>query len=116
MISLIPIIAGFGFKLLEEKDFKELPWDVVFMVGGGVSLGVSQMAGIDTMIQESVRHLDHISVGILLGIGLFVMVVSTFMSNTATAGLLIPLIVVIGKQHRWHRSAPYLLRLPVLLQ
>ncbi len=92
-IALFPIIAAFWFGILDQSDFRALPWDVLFMVAGGIALGVA----ID------ITDLGSIIVGFLPSSGSFEMLVcilvvvgailGTVMSNTATAGLLIPIIV-----------------------
>ncbi|NRA63369.1 MAG: SLC13/DASS family transporter [Pseudobacteriovorax sp.] len=96
-MSLLPIIGAFSLKLLDEGSFKQLPWDVIFMVGGGVSLGLSlQAAGIDQTIRDLLNGWKEVSLAAMVILGILVMALSTFMSNTATAGLILPLVVVVG--------------------
>ncbi|WP_320824110.1 DASS family sodium-coupled anion symporter [Reinekea sp.] len=92
-VALFPIIAAFWLGILDQGDFRALPWDVLFMVAGGIALGVA----ID------ITDLGTVIVGWLPSSGSFQMLVGilvlvtallgTVMSNTATAGLLIPLVV-----------------------
>lgn len=95
IISLLPIIACFGLKLLDTGDFRSLSWDIIFMLGGGLTLGVglkeSGLAG------EIVKLIPQgIDFWILLVImGIIAVIMSTFISNTATANLVIPLAVAI---------------------
>lgn len=92
-VALFPIIASFWLGLLDQNDFRALPWDVLFMVAGGIALGVA----IDiTELGNVIVDVLPISGSYQLLIGAVVLltaVLGTVMSNTATAGLLIPLIV-----------------------
>lgn len=37
--ALIPVVLFFVFPVLEKKDFKELSWDVLMLLAGGIALG-----------------------------------------------------------------------------
>lgn len=92
-ISLIPIVMAFALKILDESEFRRLPWDVLFMVGGGVSLGVAiQVTNLSEILLNSLGEVPISPVILLLSISFMVMLISTFMSNTATAGIVMPLI------------------------
>lgn len=93
-VSLIPIVACFGFGLLDVDDFRSLSWDVLFMLGGGLTLGVGLKAsGLTSEIVSLVP--THPGVIIVL-FSFLAAVMTTFMSNTATANLIIPIAVSIG--------------------
>lgn len=97
-VSLIPVIGTFGFGLLEVRDFKQLPWDVLFMVGGGICLGVGlKQSGLTGQIVDAIPlQIGFLSV-LLAFLGLTA-VMTTFMSNTATANLLIPIAISLDFQ------------------
>ncbi|MBU0675597.1 MAG: SLC13 family permease [Proteobacteria bacterium] len=92
-VSLLPVFLIFGPGLLNTQDFKQLPWDVLFMMGGGICLGVglkeSGLAG--EAVKMIPAELDFFWV--LLAFALLAGVMTTFMSNTATANLLIPIAI-----------------------
>ncbi len=97
-LSLIPIILLFGLGLLKSSDFKQLSWDVLFMVGGGICLGVGLAeSGLTQHIVNLLPGGDNFAV-ILIGFGLLASVMTTFMSNTATANLLIPLAISLPQE------------------
>jgi len=92
-VSLIPVIGTFGFGLLEVRDFKRLPWDVLFMVGGGICLGVGlKQSGLTGEIVD-VIPLQIGFLSVLFAFLCLAAVMTTFMSNTATANLLIPIAI-----------------------
>ncbi len=92
-VSLVPAISAFGLGLLNVKDFKNLPWDVLFMVGGGICLGVGlRSSGLTQRIVETIP-LEFGFIWVLAAFLLLAAVMTTFMSNTATANLLIPIAI-----------------------
>ena len=93
MVSLFPIIVCFGFKLLSNEDFRTLSWDVLFMLGGGLCLGVGlQSSGLTKEVLSLIGHDSDYQI-VLLTVASLGLIMSTFISNTATANLLIPLVV-----------------------
>lgn len=93
-VSLLPLIVFFGFKFLDTRDFRSLSWDILFMLGGGLSLGVAlQHSGLTESIVELIPA--NPTVAFIL-FAVLASVMTTFMSNTATANLLIPIAVSLG--------------------
>ena len=90
-IALFPIIACFWFRLLDRTDFVSLPWDVLYIISGGMALGIAvSSSGLGTVVTGD----DHLSMSMYSTIIIFTLtsvVMSTIMSNTATAALMIPL-------------------------
>ncbi len=86
--------------LLNRDDFKSIDWDVLVLMWGGLSLGKGmEISGLTSWIVGLPLFDQH---GFLL-IAVFcvlALVLSTFMSNTATANLIIPIVMSIsGESH-----------------
>ncbi|MFQ3230885.1 MAG: sodium-dependent dicarboxylate transporter 2/3/5 [Reinekea sp.] len=92
-VALFPIIASFWLGLLDQNDFRGLPWDVLFMVAGGIALGVAMDATALGDVIITVLPLDGSFLSLLIPLLIVAMVLGGVMSNTATAGLMIPLII-----------------------
>ncbi|MDT8446650.1 MAG: SLC13 family permease [bacterium] len=93
VVSLIPVVVAFGSGMLKVQDFKSLPWDVLFMVGGGICLGVGlEKSGLTGHIVDLIPGPDQFWI-VLIAFALLAAFMTTFMSNTATANLLIPLAI-----------------------
>ena len=92
-VALLPIIASFWFGLLKTSDFRALPWDVLYMVAGGLALGVALKASGLGAEMVNALPLHGSPFTLLVVISGVAMVMSTVMSNTATAGLVIPLVM-----------------------
>lgn len=94
VVALIPIVIFFGFGYLRREDFNSIGWDILMLVGGGLALGTAmQQTGLSSWI---VSQIDPTRFGIIWLVVIFTsvtLIFTTFMSNSATANLLIPLMV-----------------------
>ncbi|VUD69120.1 Sodium-dependent dicarboxylate transporter SdcS [Thalassocella blandensis] len=92
-VALFPIIVSFWFGLLDTADFRKLPWDILYIISGGLALGVAlQLSGLGEVL-VSILPLDLSPILILAFAAFAAGIMSTVMSNTATAGLVIPLVM-----------------------
>jgi sodium-dependent dicarboxylate transporter 2/3/5 len=93
-----PVVAFFGIAALSvmgvvtAADMRSLPWDVLILMAGGLALG----AGVEKtgLAQWMVGLIPDDLTGSLLVVLFAVMAVlmSNFMSNTATASILVPVV------------------------
>lgn len=94
VLFIIPVDRRHGTFVLDWSAARELPWGVLLLFGGGLSLAaaVSENA-VDEYIGEQLGALSDVPIWALVGIVAFAVVVLTEMtSNTATAAALIPII------------------------
>jgi sodium-dependent dicarboxylate transporter 2/3/5 len=92
IVAIFPVIVFFGFGFLQKRDFSELGWNVLIIVGGGIALGVgmSKSGLTDWMVAKlSLEGLPLVIA--FLVFGLFTMGLSTFISNSAVANLFLPI-------------------------
>jgi len=95
MVGLFVVLAAFGSRLLATNDFKNISWDILFMLGGGLCLGVGlRLTGLTSTIANAIP-MDNSFWIILLFLVIIAAVMTTFMSNTATANLLIPVAIAL---------------------
>lgn len=92
-VGLFVVLAAFGGRLLDTRDFKNLSWDILFMLGGGLCLGTGLKLSCITASIASVIPAEGSFLYILVVLIALAAVMTTFMSNTATANLLIPVAV-----------------------
>jgi len=91
-ISAIPIVSLTLTKIITSEDVKALPWDTLFLVAGGLSLGAAlESTGILEHYAASMKTLNLGPVATIFILAYLVMIVSVVMSNTAASAILIPL-------------------------
>ncbi len=91
VVSFIPIVVLAVTGVIGARDMRVLPWDVLLLLAGGLSLGVGvEVTGLAEWFAGLVPGgLGVAAIAVVFSIlGLFL---SNLMSNTAAAALLIPL-------------------------
>ena len=91
-ISLIPLIVFFGTGILNTRDLKNISWDVLLVMGGGLCLGAAMAeSGLASWVVGRLPS-DKLGLyGVMLSFGILACVMSSLMSNTATANLVMPI-------------------------
>jgi sodium-dependent dicarboxylate transporter 2/3/5 len=96
LIALAVTLALFGSGLLGKRDLGALDWSTLGLIAGGVSVGeLIERAGLFAHVTELV---DWTALPPLLWLGGLVLasaLLSAVMSNTATAALLVPLVMTL---------------------
>jgi sodium-dependent dicarboxylate transporter 2/3/5 len=94
IVALVPFVLFFGLRLLDDDDLRELGWGILFIVGGGMSLGVAMNeSGLSAWIVSQIDFAAMGTLAILLLFALAAVIMTTFISNSATANLLLPIVV-----------------------
>ena len=102
-VAMLPI-AVFAFTgVITAKDLQEIDWGVIWMVAGGFALGLAMNGtGLAKVAVESIPFGEWSPIVILIVAGVVCFFLSNFISNTATAALLIPILSVVcaGMGHK----------------
>jgi sodium-dependent dicarboxylate transporter 2/3/5 len=99
IIALVPVVLFLGSGLLSRADFGKVRWDVLALIGGGLALGVGMRAsGLDVWMVSRINVGELHPMLIVMLFAVLAGVLTTFMSNTATAALLIPVVSSFGTQ------------------
>ncbi|MGB5988278.1 MAG: DASS family sodium-coupled anion symporter [Marinifilaceae bacterium] len=98
LFFIIPTSRKSGERLLEWKDTSKLPWGVLILFGGGLSIASALgSTGILNLFANYITSIQGVSFTILSLILMFVLVLMTeLMSNTALATIFLPIIASIG--------------------
>jgi len=100
LLLTIPVRKNLdGKPILTWHDMDRLPWGIILLLGGGLSLaGAVQSSGLGGIIAESARNLKGVPIGIsLLVIIALVVFLSELASNIATATTVIPILAEIAR-------------------
>jgi sodium-dependent dicarboxylate transporter 2/3/5 len=97
-ISLVPIVGLTMTQVLGAADVRGLPWDTLMLVAGGLSLGAAVVdTGLAERMAQSLEFLTTLGVDVLVfaALAMVTVVLSNFMSNTATVSLMLPVSVAL---------------------
>lgn len=95
-VAMVPIGVFAVTGVITVKDLQEINWSVIWMVAGGFALGFGMNgSGLADAALESIPFGEWSPIVILLISGLICYILSNFISNTATAALLVPILAVV---------------------
>jgi sodium-dependent dicarboxylate transporter 2/3/5 len=88
VVALLPAVAFTAPGLLGRADFNTLEWHILVLIAGGIALGVGMQAtGLDTVLVGAIPESGRFA---LMPLVLATVLLSTLMSNTGAANLLLP--------------------------
>ncbi|MGM0386707.1 MAG: SLC13 family permease, partial [Actinomycetota bacterium] len=92
-LFLIPVHPRLGIPLLDWKTAKEIPWDILLLFGGGLSLSSMFTAnGLSAWIGEGTRGIGGLPVVlIVIAVAALITFLTEMTSNTATAAAFLPI-------------------------
>jgi len=94
IVSLLPVIIFSGIGLLKEDDFGRIGWDTLILMGGGLSLGMSiEKSGLSSWFVSQINFSALPNILLLVGIILITIILTSFISNTSAAAILLPVAV-----------------------
>ena len=97
-ISLIPVVGLTMTQIMGAADVRGLPWDTLMLVAGGLSLGAALVdTGLAARLAEQLQFLTVLNMDVLVfvALALVTVILSNFMSNTATVSLVLPVSVAL---------------------
>lgn len=97
VVAMLPIMIFTMFGIINREDLKKIEWHVLFLIAGGLSLGVAMTkSGLSDVLVGYITRFELSPILLLIVMGLFAIAVSNFMSNTSAANLMIPIVVSLG--------------------
>ncbi|MBR1932462.1 MAG: SLC13/DASS family transporter [Prevotella sp.] len=95
-VALIPFVVFALTGIIDKNDLEEINWSVIWMVAGGFALGYGlNQSGLAALAVESIPFGDFSPLVILLISGIICYLLSNFISNSATAALLMPILALV---------------------
>lgn len=108
-IAIIPIAVFAVTGVITAKDLKLLEWDVLWLVAGGFALGVAlEETQLAKDLINAIPFASWSFFALMVGACFISMFAATFMSNSATAALLMPILGTVagGMMHAGSMSGP----------
>lgn len=97
MVAMIPMAVFAVTQVITKKDLNGMSWDVLWLVAGGFALGLGlQKTGLAEHLIGAIPFDTWPALGLMVGAGTICLFMANFMSHTATASLLVPIIAVVG--------------------
>ncbi len=96
-IAIIPIATFAVTGVITAKDFNSMSWDVLWLVAGGFALGLAlQDTSLAADLINAIPFASWPFLVLMGGACVICILMSTFMSNTAMAALLMPIMAAVG--------------------
>jgi sodium-dependent dicarboxylate transporter 2/3/5 len=96
-VALFPVAAFLAAGVITRQDLKRMSWDVLWLIAGGIALGIGlEESGLTKTMVGFVPFGSLSPELLLLTAALIGLGVSTIMSHTATANLVMPIVTAVG--------------------
>ncbi|MBL7856694.1 MAG: SLC13/DASS family transporter [Cyclobacteriaceae bacterium] len=97
VVAMIPVGVFLSLGIINKEDLKNISWDVLWLVSGGIALGLAlEKTGLAQHVIESIPFESFSPYVVILAAASIGLVMANFMSNTATANLILPLLASLG--------------------
>ncbi len=97
IVALIPFAVFTATGVFSKDDLKEIDWSVLWMVAGGFALGTAlNRTGLAAALINAVPFASWNILVVMIAGGLICWILSNFISNSAAANLIVPILAVVG--------------------
>lgn len=97
VVAMLPVAVFCAIGVIDRRDLEEISWSVLWMVAGGFALGVAlNETGLATHMIQAIPFNTWSPIVVIVGSGLICYAMANFISHTATAALLVPILAVAG--------------------
>lgn len=97
VVAMIPIAAFCAAGILQRRDLEEINWSVLWMVAGGFALGVAlDKTGLGNVLVDAIPFANWSPLVVMIISGLVCFVFSNFISHSAAASLLAPILGLVA--------------------
>ncbi len=97
VVAMIPIAAFCAAGILQRRDLEEINWSVLWMVAGGFALGVAlDKTGLGNVLVDAIPFASWSPLVVMVISGLVCFVFSNFISHSAAASLLAPILGLVA--------------------
>lgn len=97
VVAILPLAVFTMTQIITKEDLKKFNWDVIWLVAGGIAIGKAlSISGLAEAIAHAVDFSVLPLISVFIGLAALCYVMANFMSNTATANLLMPIAAAVA--------------------
>ncbi|WP_026971645.1 SLC13 family permease [Aliagarivorans marinus] len=97
VVAMIPVAVFSATGIINKEDLKKISWEVLWLVSGGIALGLAlDQTGLAKLMVNSIPFDNFSPFVVLGGAAALCLLMANFMSHTATANLLMPIMAALG--------------------
>ena len=97
IVALVPFAVFSITGVFKADDFSKIEWHILWMVAGGFALGTClNKTGLATVLINAIPFTTWPAVLVIIGAGFVMYLLSTFISNSSAASLLMPVLAVVS--------------------
>ncbi|PSM53111.1 sodium:dicarboxylate cotransporter (permease SLC13 domain) [Campylobacter blaseri] len=94
VVAFVPVIVFTIFGIIDMDDIRLVRWDVIILIVGGLSLGIAvSKSGLALWFANLFNFKDLSVIIFMLIFSYIIILISNFMSNTAAANIILPLVL-----------------------
>lgn len=98
IVAMIPFAVFSATGIMKAKDLEQINWAVLWMVAGGFALGTAlNQTGLATTLINTIPFASWNALVVMIVGGFICYFLSNFISNSAAANLVVPILIVVGK-------------------
>ena len=98
IVAMIPFAVFSATGILKSRDLEHINWAVLWMVAGGFALGTAlNQTGLAMTLIKTIPFASWNALVVMLVGGFICYFLSNFISNSAAANLVVPILIVVGK-------------------
>ena len=98
IVAMIPFAVFSATGIMKARDLEHINWAVLWMVAGGFALGTAlNQTGLAMTLIKTIPFANWNALVVMLVGGFICYFLSNFISNSASANLVVPILIVIGK-------------------
>jgi len=97
VVSIIPLAVFTLTGIMGKEELKLINWDVLWLVAGGIAIGIGlDKTGLAAALAHAIDYESLSPAAVVITLSIVCWLMANFMSNTATANLLMPIAAAIG--------------------
>ncbi len=97
LVAMIPVAVFSVTSIIDKDELRKMRWDILWLMAGGQALGLAiGQTGLSESMITAIPLEDYAPLLVIAVAAIIPVILSNFISNTATANLLMPVMIALG--------------------